>query len=58
MIRGGEFYMEMCRRWAADGAPITVEENLRLCAMVQKAGRTACWTRRQRRADASVLFCP
>jgi hypothetical protein len=48
MIRGGEFYMEMCRRWAADGAPITV----------QKAGRTACWTRRQRRADASVLFCP
>jgi 3-hydroxy-9,10-secoandrosta-1,3,5(10)-triene-9,17-dione monooxygenase len=50
MIRGGEFYMEMCRRWAADGAPITVEENLRLWAMVQKAGRIAC--------GATELFCP
>ena len=29
-------------KWAADGAPITVEENLRLWAMVQKAGPIAC----------------
>jgi 3-hydroxy-9,10-secoandrosta-1,3,5(10)-triene-9,17-dione monooxygenase len=42
MIRGGEVYMEMCRRWAADGAPITVEQNLRLWAMMQEAGRMAC----------------
>ena len=50
MIHRGEFYMEMCRRWAADGPPITVEENLRLRAMVQKAGRVAC--------GATKLFCP
>jgi 3-hydroxy-9,10-secoandrosta-1,3,5(10)-triene-9,17-dione monooxygenase len=44
MIRGGEVYMEMCQRWAADGTPITVEENLRLWAMLQQAGRMACDT--------------
>jgi 3-hydroxy-9,10-secoandrosta-1,3,5(10)-triene-9,17-dione monooxygenase len=41
MIRGGEVYMEKCQRWAADGTPITVEENLRLWAMLQEAGRMA-----------------
>jgi len=42
MIRGGEVYMEMCHRWAADGTLITVEQNLRLWAMLQEAGRIAC----------------
>ena len=42
MIRGGEVYMEMCQRWAADGTLITVEQNLRLWAMMQQAGRMAC----------------
>lgn len=42
LIRGGEVYMEMCERWAADGTLITVEQNLRLWAMLQQAGRMAC----------------
>ncbi|MGP0094697.1 MAG: acyl-CoA dehydrogenase [Xanthobacteraceae bacterium] len=42
MIRGGEIYMEMCQRWAVDGTLITVEQNLRLWAMLQQAGRMAC----------------
>ena len=42
LIRGAEVYMEMCQRWAAAGTPITVEENLRLWAMMQQAGRMAC----------------
>jgi alkylation response protein AidB-like acyl-CoA dehydrogenase len=42
MIRGCEVYMEMCQRWAADGTLITVEQNLRLWAMMQQAGRMAC----------------
>jgi 3-hydroxy-9,10-secoandrosta-1,3,5(10)-triene-9,17-dione monooxygenase len=42
MIRGCEVYMEMCQRWAADGTLITVEQNLRLWAMMQHAGRMAC----------------
>ncbi|MGO9700121.1 MAG: hypothetical protein ACLPX7_12780, partial [Xanthobacteraceae bacterium] len=42
LIRGGEVYMEMCQRWAADGTLITVEQNLRLWAMMQQAGRVAC----------------
>jgi 3-hydroxy-9,10-secoandrosta-1,3,5(10)-triene-9,17-dione monooxygenase len=42
LIRGGEVYMEMCQRWAADGTVITVEQNLRLWAMMQQAGRMAC----------------
>ena len=42
MIRGGEVYMEMCQRWAADGTLITAEQNIRLWAMLQQAGRMAC----------------
>ena len=42
LIRGAEVYMEMCNRWAADGTLITVEQNLRLWAMLQQAGRMAC----------------
>jgi 3-hydroxy-9,10-secoandrosta-1,3,5(10)-triene-9,17-dione monooxygenase len=38
LIRGGEVYMEMCQRWASDGTLITVEQNLRLWAMLQQAG--------------------
>jgi 3-hydroxy-9,10-secoandrosta-1,3,5(10)-triene-9,17-dione monooxygenase len=41
LIRGGEVYMEMCERWAADGTLITVEQNIRLWAMMQQAGRMA-----------------
>jgi 3-hydroxy-9,10-secoandrosta-1,3,5(10)-triene-9,17-dione monooxygenase len=42
MIRGGEVYMEMCHRWAADGTLITAEQNIRLWAMLQQAGLMAC----------------
>ena len=42
LIRGAEVYMEMCQRWAAAGTLITAEENLRLWAMMQQAGRMAC----------------
>jgi 3-hydroxy-9,10-secoandrosta-1,3,5(10)-triene-9,17-dione monooxygenase len=42
MVRGGEVYMELCQRWAADGTLITAEQNLRLWAMLQEAGRMAC----------------
>ncbi|MDR3533626.1 MAG: hypothetical protein P4L90_24075 [Rhodopila sp.] len=31
-------YMEYCRRWERDRTPITVEDNLRLWALVQQAG--------------------
>jgi 3-hydroxy-9,10-secoandrosta-1,3,5(10)-triene-9,17-dione monooxygenase len=42
LIRGAEVYMELCARWAADGTPISVEDNIRLWAMLQQAGRMAC----------------
>ncbi len=42
MIRGLEMYAEYCARWAAEGTPITVEENMRLWGMIQHAGRLAC----------------
>ncbi|WP_424136618.1 acyl-CoA dehydrogenase family protein [Roseomonas chloroacetimidivorans] len=35
-------YMELCERWAADGTPISVEDNLRMRGMAQHAGRMAC----------------
>jgi 3-hydroxy-9,10-secoandrosta-1,3,5(10)-triene-9,17-dione monooxygenase len=41
LVRASEIYMEYCERWAADGTPITVEENIRLWGMVQHAGRIA-----------------
>lgn len=34
-------YMELCRRWAADRTPISVEDNLRLWALAQQAGGLA-----------------
>jgi len=42
LLRGCEMYAETCARWAADGTPITVEENMRLWGMMQHAGRLAC----------------
>ena len=42
LLRTLETYMEYCRRWAADGTLITVEDNMRLWAMFQQAGRMAC----------------
>lgn len=41
LMRTLEIYMEYCRRWAADGTLITVEDNMRLWAMLQQAGRMA-----------------
>lgn len=41
-IASCEKYGALCRRWAADGTPITVEDNLRLWGQVQHAGRLAC----------------
>ncbi|MCK8787350.1 hypothetical protein M0638_23545 [Roseomonas sp. NAR14] len=38
LVRTLERYMEMCERWAEDGTPISVEENLRLRAALQQAG--------------------
>lgn len=35
-------YMELCRRWGAGGAAPTSEEQLRLWAMQQQAGKLAC----------------
>ncbi|MDO9714374.1 acyl-CoA dehydrogenase family protein, partial [Paracraurococcus lichenis] len=34
-------YMEWCERWARDGTPISVEDNLRLRAMLQQGGALA-----------------
>lgn len=50
LIRGGETYMEYCRRWAEDGTPISVEDNLRLWGMLQHAGRLGC-------EATEILFC-
>jgi 3-hydroxy-9,10-secoandrosta-1,3,5(10)-triene-9,17-dione monooxygenase len=35
-------YMAYCARWSRDGTPFSLEENLRLWAMIQQAGRLAC----------------
>ena len=42
MLKGCEMYADYCARWAADGAPITTEENMRLWGMIQHAGSMAC----------------
>lgn len=41
LLRSLDRYMELCERWAADGTPISVEENLRLRATLQQAGALA-----------------
>jgi 3-hydroxy-9,10-secoandrosta-1,3,5(10)-triene-9,17-dione monooxygenase len=42
MLKGCEMYADTCARWAADGTPITTEENMRLWGMIQHAGSMAC----------------
>ncbi len=42
MLKGCEMYADYCNRWAADGTPITTEENMRLWGMIQHAGFMAC----------------
>jgi len=42
MLKGCEMYADYCNRWAADGTPITTEENMRLWGMIQHAGALAC----------------
>ena len=42
MLKGCEMYADYCARWAADGVPITTEENMRLWGMIQHAGSMAC----------------
>ena len=42
VLKGCEMYADYCERWAADGTPITTEENMRLWGMIQHAGSMAC----------------
>ena len=42
LLRGCDMYAGYCARWAADGTPVTVEENMRLWGLFQHAGRLAC----------------
>ena len=42
MLKGCEMYQDYCERWAKDGTPITVEENMRLWGIIQHGGRMAC----------------
>jgi 3-hydroxy-9,10-secoandrosta-1,3,5(10)-triene-9,17-dione monooxygenase len=35
-------YMDLCKEWQASGRLITVEDNLRLWAMIQQSGKLAC----------------
>jgi 3-hydroxy-9,10-secoandrosta-1,3,5(10)-triene-9,17-dione monooxygenase len=42
MLKGCEMYHDYCDRWAKDGTPITIEENMRLWGVMQHAGRMAC----------------
>ena len=37
-------YAELCNRWARNGTPLSVEDNLRLRAMAQQAGKLTCDT--------------
>jgi 3-hydroxy-9,10-secoandrosta-1,3,5(10)-triene-9,17-dione monooxygenase len=41
LYRGGDLYMEHCRRWADEGVPFTREDDIRLFGMLQQAGRLA-----------------
>ena len=42
MVKGCEMYADYCRRWAEQGTPITIEENMRLWGLLQHSGRMAC----------------
>jgi 3-hydroxy-9,10-secoandrosta-1,3,5(10)-triene-9,17-dione monooxygenase len=39
--RSAQQYQSLCARWASDGTPISVEENLRLWGLAQQAGSKA-----------------
>jgi 3-hydroxy-9,10-secoandrosta-1,3,5(10)-triene-9,17-dione monooxygenase len=39
--QGCQRYMDYCHRWSDEGTPISVEDNLRLWAMIQQAGKLA-----------------
>ncbi|HXE16990.1 MAG TPA: hypothetical protein VN632_07160 [Stellaceae bacterium] len=41
LMSAGHKYMWYCRRWAKDGTPITLEDNIGLWSMIQHAGRLA-----------------
>jgi 3-hydroxy-9,10-secoandrosta-1,3,5(10)-triene-9,17-dione monooxygenase len=41
VLRAGERYMELARRWAAAGEPFSREDDVRLYAMIQQAGQLA-----------------
>jgi len=41
LLSAGHKYMDYCRRWARDGTPIALEDNLGLWTMLQHAGRLA-----------------
>jgi 3-hydroxy-9,10-secoandrosta-1,3,5(10)-triene-9,17-dione monooxygenase len=42
LIGAAQRYMDLCARWAKDGTPVSIEENLRLWTMLQQGGRMAC----------------
>jgi 3-hydroxy-9,10-secoandrosta-1,3,5(10)-triene-9,17-dione monooxygenase len=44
LYRVGEQYMELCQLWADTGRPFTRDDDLRLWAILQQAGRLACET--------------
>ena len=41
LYRGGEIYMERCRRWADRGETFTREDDIRLFGLLQQSGRLA-----------------
>ncbi|MDO9710418.1 acyl-CoA dehydrogenase family protein [Paracraurococcus lichenis] len=41
LLGGAQRYMDLCQRWARDGTPITVEDNIRLWTMIQQGGAMA-----------------
>ncbi len=41
VLRAGQRYMELARRWAGGGEPFSREDDVRLWAMIQQAGRLA-----------------
>ncbi|MCK8787355.1 hypothetical protein M0638_23570 [Roseomonas sp. NAR14] len=41
LMGAAQRYMDLCLRWAKDGTPFTVEDNLRLWTMLQQGGKLA-----------------
>ena len=41
LLGAAQRYMDLCARWAKDGTPISIEDNLRLWTMLQQGGRLA-----------------